>query len=318
VITLLRQPTREYRTPTMDSRRWDSFSPRPGDVVLATYPKSGTVWTQRIVDMLIHQSSEPRPIGVDAYPWLDATFLSSVEATLAVLEAQARRRAIKTHLPFDGLPVYQEMKYVHVTRAGLDACLSMHNHQIGYTEPHKTRIAETQGRAAAPEDPREYYLQWVAEIEAGGSGSNQPLSLFDHEMTFWRERTRPNLLMVHYNDLKADLSGEIRRISSFLEIDTPDDLLNEFAQAARFENMKADGKALLPGVQAMFDRGHERFLNKGTNERWRGVLNPNDLARYAALVTKKLTPAAAAWIERGRLCAGDPRTIPEEHPARPS
>jgi len=34
-------------------------------------------------------------------------------------------------------------------------------------------------------------------------------------------RHLPNILFVHYNDLKADLEGEMRRIARFLEIEVP-------------------------------------------------------------------------------------------------
>src|SRR5580704_15854531 len=96
---LLRAPTREYRTSTMDSHRWDGFQPRPDDIVVATYPKCGTTWTQRIVDLLIFQSPEPRTFSQNA-PWLDATFFAPIEANLATLEAQTHRRSVKSHMPF--------------------------------------------------------------------------------------------------------------------------------------------------------------------------------------------------------------------------
>jgi aryl sulfotransferase len=99
------------------------------------------------------------------------------------------------------------------------------------------------------------------------------------------------------------------RISEFLGIDTPKDRLAELAAAASFEAMKTDGEALLPDIEQSFDRGTERFLNKGVNGRWRDVLTPDDLARYQALVERKLSPSLAAWLERGRLLAGDPRAM---------
>jgi aryl sulfotransferase len=283
---------------------------------VATYPKCGTTWTQRIVDLLIHQSAAPRQI-MDTYPWLDATFFAPVEADLATLEAQTHRRAIKSHLPFDSLPIYAEVKYIHVARDGRDACFSMHNHQLGFTEAAGRAVAaangwpEGAGPPPTPQDPREYYLQWIGEAEAGGTGMGADLPFFDYEMTYWRERIRPNLLLVHYNDLKADLAGEVRRISRFLEIDTPDDLLGSLADAARFESMRADGDALLAKTKVYFDRGPERFLNKGTNGRWKDVLNEDDLARYDRLAKARFSPTAAAWIEQGRLGAGDPRVLPD-------
>jgi aryl sulfotransferase len=58
-----------------------------------------------------------------------------------------------------------------------------------------------------------------------------------------------------------------------------------------------------------FDRGADRFINKGTNGRWRDVLSEDDIARYLALAARKFTPAEAAWIEHGRLVAGDPHNL---------
>ena len=55
------------------------------------------------------------------------------------------------------------------------------------------------------------------------------------------------------------------------------------------------------------DKGHERFLNEGRNERWREVLTPEDVARYEARAARELSPALANWLAKGRLIAGDPR-----------
>jgi aryl sulfotransferase len=316
MTTLVRAPTREYRSPIMDSHRWDNFRPRQGDVVVATYPKCGTTWTQRIVDLLIHQSPDPRPI-MQTYPWLDATFFAPIEENLATLEAQTHRRAIKSHLPFDSLPVFEGVKYIHVARDGRDACTSFHNHQLGFTEEAKRRVSEVNGMPPGfgppptPEDPREFFLQWIAQAEHPESSPFPDLPFFEYEMTYWRERMRPNLLLVHYNDLKADLPGEMRRISKFLDIDTPDSALEKLAAAATFEGMKSQGAGILPGIETFFDKGPERFLNKGTNGRWKDFLGEDDLARYAALAKQRLSPSAGAWIEKGRLAAGDPRQLPD-------
>lgn len=310
--SLSRAPSREHRTVLMDSHRWDDFKPRTGDVVVATYPKCGTTWTQRIVDLLIHQSPDPRPI-MQTYPWLDATFFAPIEADLANLEAQTHRRAVKSHLPFDSLPIYEGMKYIHVARDGRDACFSFHNHMQGMTEVAQGMIGAqaTDPRfkppAPTPDDPREFYLNWISEAEAWEREEfGVDLPFFEFEMTYWRERKRPNLLLVHYNDLKADLAGEMARISAFLEIDTPPALLKDLAAAAEFSAMKSQGADLLPALNMVFDRGHDRFLNKGTNGRWKDSLTNEDLSRFDRLAHAKFTPSARAWIEGGRLAAGDP------------
>jgi aryl sulfotransferase len=312
---LLRAPTRAYRNSVLDARRWDAFRPRPGDVVVATYPKCGTTWMQRIVDLLIHQSSQPRSL-MGLYPFLDATMLGPVETQMEQLDAQVHRRALKSHLPFDSLPVFDTVKYIHVSRDGRDACFSLHNHFVGMTEIG-LRIASgatwdpKASAAPVPREILEFYREWIGDAEAGRPSRGMELSYFDFEMTYWRERMLPNLLLVHFNDLKLDLEGEMRRITTFLEIDTPPAHMTELAASAGFAAMKAEGDTLMPGARVIWDRGADRFLNHGTNGRWKNLLTAEDLARFEAQSEAKLTAAARAWLEGGRAVAGDPVRLPD-------
>lgn len=316
---LLRAPTREYHTAIMDSTRWNNFVPRHGDIVIATFPKCGTTWTQRIVDLLIFQTPEPRPVVMTA-PWLDATIFAPVEADLERLEAQTHRRFVKTHLPFDSVPIHEGVKYIHVARDGRDACVSMHNHMLGFRPEMLARMAEVakadpklhSRRRETPADPREFYLNWIADAEAEVTeGYGIDLPFFEYENTYWRERKRENVLFVHYNDLKTDLGGEMRRIAKFLDIAVPHEAMPALVEAATFASMRKDGDALVPMARMAWDKGAERFINKGTNERWKAFLNAGDLARYEALAAKKWSRAEDAWIRHGRLIAGEPRDLPD-------
>ena len=136
---LVRPAARVYRTWIVDSRRWDHYRPRPTDIVIATYPKCGTTWMQRIVGLLVFQSPEPRPI-MQISAWIDRRFPEPIEAVAARIEAQDHRRFLKTHLPFDGLPIHEEVKYVHVARDGRDACMSFHNQGSGFTPEMLDRL----------------------------------------------------------------------------------------------------------------------------------------------------------------------------------
>jgi aryl sulfotransferase len=133
-------------------------------------------------------------------------------------------------------------------------------------------------------------------------------AIFDIERSYWTERQRGNLLMVHYNDLKADLSGEMKRIAAFLGIETPAALWPELVEAATFEKMKNEGAALLPGIEMAVRGGHQTFLNKGTNGRWRDVLTKDDVARYRARAAAELPPGLNDWLEHGRK-GGDPKAM---------
>jgi len=313
---LVRPALRETRTRVFDSARWQGYKARPDDIIVATYSKCGTTWTQRIVSMLIFGSVDPRPVW-DLSPWPDARFGPPIDAVYALAEAQPHRRFFKSHLPLDALPLYEDVKYVHVARDGRDACMSLHNHLCNFTPDARAMLSEISVNdpkfgdpyPPTPEDAGAFFHDWVThDDERQGDPS---ASFFHVERSFWEERQRPNVLLVHYADLKAAREDEMRRIAAFLDIEIPEALWPELVDAASFESMKRDGEALIPFAHALWEGGPNRFLNKGTNGRWRDCFAPEDLARYQAKVEAEVSPALARWIEHGRRGAGDPRTLPD-------
>ncbi len=120
-MKLVQEPTVETRTWAFDSRRWSGYRPRPDDIVIATYAKSGTTWMQRIVGMLVFASAEPKPV-LELSIWPDRRG-RPIDEVFAAMEAQTHRRFLKAHLPYASLPIYDEVRYVHVARDGRDACM---------------------------------------------------------------------------------------------------------------------------------------------------------------------------------------------------
>ena len=304
---LIKEPQRDYRAWTIESRRWENYRPRPDDIVIATYPKCGTTWMQRIVSLLVFQTPEPKPI-MEISAWIDRRFGEPIEAVLARIEAQEHRRFLKSHLPLDSLPFYDEVKYIHVARDGRDACMSLHNHATGYTDEALARFDkigvedDSIGRPypRPPADPADFFHHWVESVPP-----NRPFLEF--ERSWWGARAMPNVLLVHYNDLKADLSGEMQRIANFLDITVAPEVWPKLVGAAGFEAMSRDGDTLLANLASTFQDGSRRFFFKGRNERWRGVFRDEDLAAYDAKVRLLLPLECARWVEQGRLQAGDPR-----------
>ena len=59
----------------------------------------------------------------------------------------------------------------------------------------------------------------------------------------------------------------------------------------------ADKAAPLGGM--LWEGGAGRFINKGTNGRWRDVLNDDDNRRYRMLAAEQLGDDCARWVETG-------------------
>jgi len=312
---LVRPPACEVRSRVFDSARWAGYRPRTDDIIIATYSKCGTTWTQRIVSMLLFGSEDTRAIW-DASPWPDARFGGPIDELLAKMEAQTHRRFFKSHLPLTALPLYESVKYVHVARDGRDACMSLHNHIANFTQQGLAmldQISKDDPKFGTPfprgsDDPRAFFHTWLTEDLTGGGPE---VEFFGLERSFWSARRRANVLLVHYNDLKADREGEMRRIARFLDIDVPESRWPALVEAASFEAMKREGEALMPMAHFLWEGGPSRFLHKGTNGRWRDVVSEADLARYHEAVAREFTPSLARWVEHGRRIAGDPRTLPD-------
>ena len=56
--------------------------------------------------------------------------------------------------------------------------------------------------------------------------------------SYWARRNEPNLLFVHYNDMKADLGGEMRRVAAFLDIEIPESKWAAAIDRCSFESMR--------------------------------------------------------------------------------
>jgi len=304
---LVRPAERQIRSWAIDSRRWDRYRPRPDDIVISTYPKCGTTWMQRIVSLLVFKTPEPQPV-MKISPWIDRRFGLHLDAVIEEIEAQTHRRFLKAHLPRDAMPFFEEVKYIHVARDGRDACMSYHNHCVALTEEVVDRFDrigvedDAVGRPypRPPADPSEFFHRWITRGEVPGEADGCPMmSFFNFVQSWWDVRDRPNVLLVHYNDLKADLPGQMRRIAAYLGIDVDEALWPSLVEAARFDTMRRDGNALMSNVASIFRGGKEAFFFKGTNGRWRDIISSEDLALYDAKVEALLSPDCAEWVERG-------------------
>jgi aryl sulfotransferase len=285
------------QTAVMDSTRWDRFTHRPGDIFVCSPPKCGTTWTQTIVASLLWPAGDvPGPV-MELAPWWDANFFP-VEALAARLEAQTFRRMLKTHLPVEAIPWFDTGRYVAVFRDGRDAFMSYVNHIASFRDDVRERLnaaAAAKGLEQMPKydgDLHALYATWI--------GSERlPLGML---RGWWERRERPNVLLVHFNDLKADLDGEMRRIAAFLGVAIDPDRWPGQVERCTFEAMKRRAPAI--GRFDSFVGGAETFLHKGTNGRWRDVLTAAELARYDAAVARILSDDMAAWLEHGSRALG--------------
>ena len=281
----------------MDSDRWDQFRFRDDDIIIGTWAKSGTTWMQQIVSQLIFKGTEGLP-AMDIAPWLDMRIIP-LDEVLSGLEEQDHRRFIKTHLPAHALRMSPQARYIYVARDGRDVCWSFYNHMMKMTDGFYDMINETPGWDGDPierptTDVVEFFREWL-DIDGGPLGS-----YWTHVQSWWDIREQPNVMLMHFNALKADMEGEIRRIADFLDIEIEDSLWPTIFEHCTFDYMKSNGDQLATMANDFFQAGlGKSIMHKGTNGRWRDLLSEDDIRKYEEFVANRLTPECARWVTTG-------------------
>jgi aryl sulfotransferase len=281
---------REINDAYFDSTRWNDFPFRHGDVVVATFPHVGTTWTLEIVRQLIHDAPpETNPWSVA--PWLDMR-IDRFKAVMDILESQAHRRSIKTHLPLDAIVVSPKARYIVVGRDARDMVWSIYRHQELYDDPTLALFNGPPGRpgrfVSRPDrDIRDYYLHFLETGDLPGFGFEP---FWPHVAGWWSARRLPNVLLVHYANLKTDLHSEIRRIADFLDVELDAAKLSTIVEHCTFEYMRDNSP---PAGRIAF--------NKGVNGRWKDVLSSGEIARCDEVAARNLPPECAHWLATGEL-----------------
>jgi aryl sulfotransferase len=291
--------TRDLQTAIFDSTRWNDFKYRDDDIIIVTWGKSGTTWMQQIVSQLVLGAPEGVE-GLHDSPWLDMRIFP-LDEVLALLEAQTHRRFIKTHLPVDAIGLSSRTKYIYVGRDTRDIVWSAYNHHASFTPQALAMFNNTPGLVGPPLEPppceiHDYYLRFLETGEMPGF----PLSPFwGHVRDWWAAARLPNVLLVHFNDLKNDLEREARRVADFLEIDVGESLWPAIVEHCGFDYMQRE-MAKVEQLDQIFTGGGKTFVFKGTNGRWKDVLSAEEIARCDEVAARELTPDCADWLRTGR------------------
>ncbi len=288
--------TRELHNHHFDSTIWNDFAFRDDDIVIATYAKSGTTWTQQIVAQMLF-GGDPALAVAELSPWLDLR-VPPKAVKLEAVAAQTHRRILKTHLPVDALVFSPRAKYLYIARDGRDVVWSLYNHHANANAAWYAALNDTPGRIGAaieppPADIRQYWRDWLDR-------DGHPFWPFwENVRSWWAIRELPNVLLLHFADLKRDMPGQMRRIAAFLDIPVDAARWPQIVEYCTFDWMKRNAMQSVPLGGAFWDGGAETFIHKGVNGRWAETLTPAECAEYAARAERELGAACARWLANG-------------------
>jgi hypothetical protein len=209
------------------------WEPRPDDVFVATYPRSGTTWMQYLLHLLVRPEVEFRHIN-DVCPWLERSLaVGSVEP-----EALARLpspRIFKTHLLRQWLP--RQGHFVVIVRDPADVAVSYFELYRAYLGFRGT-LDEFLARFVAG---RVQYGSWWAHVQS------------------WERHDGPDVTFVRYEALRADPARELRRVAERAGLPCDAERIAAAVTGASLSRMKA--------LEERFDHATSLLLERGVRPR---------------------------------------------------
>ena len=115
-----------------------------------------------------------------------------------------------------------------------------------------------------------------------------------HLSDAWARRHEPNVLLVRYDDLLADLDGQMRLLARQLGIAVPEQAWPALVRAATFESMRGSADTVVP-TAGLF-KSNAAFFRRGTSGAGREILSDEELAAYHARVSQLAPSDMLTWL----------------------
>lgn len=190
-------------------------------------------------------------------PYLEST---KVESPIEKLTSMKRPLVVKTHLRAD-LIMRQVSKKAD---SGPKVVVVMRNPKdilVSYYYFYK---------ACKSYDFKGSFDDFFRLYESDDLVYGDPLDYCQQWMTY---KDNPNVIIIHYEDLKADLKSCIKNLSTFCQRELPNEQIENLANHVSFDSMKKNPQTNFESFIAM--RPHiSPFIRKGIVGDWKNHLTP--------------------------------------------
>jgi len=223
----------------------------PEDVMLASYPKSGSTWLSFMLAELLWQAGREQTL-------LDNRYLPQIgKQSRAIRRLPNGGRLIRTHER--RRPCYR--KAIYVLRDGRDVAVSMY-WQIK--------------RVCSMEADFSSYLSAYLDGSLTGAGA------WHEHVLGWLESptlNSGNVLVVRYEDMQENAARELRRTAEFLGVERTADEISRAIQAGSLDAMKGREQAS-PGIAHRESGATIPVVRKGIVGDWTNYFSEADLGRF--------------------------------------
>lgn len=170
------------------------FQPRPDDVIISPWSKSGTTWLQQIVQSLRSGGD----MGFDdisrIMPWIEVAHALGIDLDA---DQEWEPRAFKSHYSYTAVP--KGCRYIVSFREPCRTLVSYYRFYEGWLfEPGTVTLDE--------------YLE--PHLTLGGGKD-----YWNHITSWWRQRDNPDVLLLSYELMLDSPRPVMERVASFLDVD---------------------------------------------------------------------------------------------------
>ncbi|MCB0628711.1 MAG: sulfotransferase domain-containing protein [Saprospiraceae bacterium] len=182
------------------------FGERDTDIYVVSFPRSGTTLMQMILYQMTTDGDMSFQHIYDVSPWCRfSAFFNRAMPSLG------ERRIIKSHDDYSVLEQIKKGKFIFMIRDCLDVISSVHQQTLDYVNP-AADFNELSNRNM--ERWLSYNNDWI------------------------RNRSRLDVLYVHYEEVVRDKQNAIKSIAEFLEVEIDEPTLQRVMDRTSFEFMK--------------------------------------------------------------------------------
>ncbi|KAG8201901.1 hypothetical protein JTE90_027379 [Oedothorax gibbosus] len=260
------------------------YIPHNGDVIICSFPKTGTSWLQYIVQQIISKG-QPLPKFMDLYykiiPFIE---MAGIEA----VEALTKPRIYKHHFSQNAIPIRDNAKYIYIYRNPEDVLISYFHFCANIVEEVLTI-----------DDFLEDFVKgilWYGDY-------------CDHVLSFLSQAKRENVFVCTYENLISNRKEEVLRLAKFLGeehyeyLSKDEATLDRIVAQTEFEYMKANVAMMLPEMKQEEESsgGPDRkvdYFRKGIVGDGKKSLTESQLKKIREYVATKVngTLLAEKWL----------------------
>jgi hypothetical protein len=243
------------------------FRLHPDDIVIASYPRSGTTWLQMLLHQLCTDGEMTFGHISQRQPWLERQRGSHP----LVQQRPAGRRIFKTHLEQRQM-AKGPAKHIYVYRDGRDVAVS-------YFHFYRTQLG-------FPGSFDDFFVKFMA-------GDVQYGTWFRH-VHEWLTRSDPNAtLFIRYEDMKADLDHTTRSIAKFCGIELTDEIAARVRERCDIRFMKQHQKQFNHWSEVLWENKiqPDAFIGAGKVGDGQQVLKKEHLDQFNAALGRWPLPS---------------------------